>query len=80
MNDPTEEKIAEITQEIADAKHMSKPNAKNMQTVYDADGCRLFEIYDAKHMSKSNAKNMKNVYDANGRWLFKIYMVDHKIK
>lgn len=52
MNDPTKEKIAEIIQEIADAKHMSKPNAKNMKAVYDANGRWLFEIYMVDHKIK----------------------------
>lgn len=52
MNTPTKEKVAEITQKVADAKHMSKPAADNVRTVYDAEGRRVFEIYTAGHKIK----------------------------
>lgn len=49
---PTKERVAEITQKVADAKHMSKPTAKNTIVVRDAAGRWVFEIYTAGHKIK----------------------------
>ncbi len=39
----------ELEKKIADAKHMSKPDADNVVVVRDADGRWIFEIYTAGH-------------------------------
>ena len=39
----------ELGKKIADAKHMSKPNAENAIVVRDADGRWVFELYTAGH-------------------------------
>ena len=38
-----------LEKKIADAKHMSKPNAENAIVVRDADGRWIFELYTAGH-------------------------------
>ena len=38
-----------LEKKIADAKHMSKPNAENAIVVRDADGRWIFELYAAGH-------------------------------
>ncbi len=38
-----------LEKKIADAKHMSKPNAENALVVRDADGRWIFEMYTAGH-------------------------------
>ena len=39
----------ELEKKIADANHMSKPDAENAIVVRDADGRWIFEIYTAGH-------------------------------
>jgi len=39
----------ELEKKIADAKHISKPNAENAVVVRDADGRWIFELYTAGH-------------------------------
>ena len=39
----------ELEKKIADAKHMSKPDAENAIVVRDAAGRWIFEIYTAGH-------------------------------
>jgi hypothetical protein len=39
----------ELEKKIADARHMSKPNAENAMVVRDADGRWIFELYTAGH-------------------------------
>ena len=39
----------ELEKKVADAKHMSKPNAENAIVVLDADGRWIFEMYTAGH-------------------------------
>ena len=39
----------ELVKKITDAKHMSKPNAKNAIVVRDANGRWNFEMYIAEH-------------------------------
>jgi hypothetical protein len=38
-----------LEKKVADAKHMSKPNAENAIVVRDANGRWIFEIYTAGH-------------------------------
>ncbi len=38
-----------LEMKIADAKHMSKPNAEDAIVVRDADGRWIFELYTAGH-------------------------------
>jgi hypothetical protein len=39
----------ELENKIADAKHMSKPDAENAIVIRDADGRWIYEIYTAGH-------------------------------
>ena len=39
----------ELEKKVADAKHMSKPDAGNTTVVRDADGRWIFEIYTVGH-------------------------------
>ena len=39
----------ELEKKVANAKHMSKPNADNVTVVPDADGRWIFEIYTMGH-------------------------------
>ena len=45
-----------LEKKIADAKHMSKPNAENAIVVRDADGRWIFEIYLAGHTAGRMAR------------------------
>ena len=38
-----------LEKKIAEAKHMSKPDAENAMVVRDADGRWIFEMYTAGH-------------------------------
>jgi hypothetical protein len=49
MSDRDQEKLEKLKETIADAKHMSKPDAENATVVRDADGRWIFEIYTAGH-------------------------------
>lgn len=42
----------EIKKKIANAKHMSKPNAKNAVVMRDTAGRWIFEIYTKEHTLK----------------------------
>ncbi len=39
----------ELEKKVADAKHMSKPDAENAIVIRDADGRWIFEMYTAGH-------------------------------
>ena len=41
-----------LDKKIADAKHMSKPNAENAIVVRDANGRWIFEMYTAGHTAE----------------------------
>jgi hypothetical protein len=45
----TDQNREELEKKVANAKHMSKPNADNAVVVRDADGRWLFEIYTVGH-------------------------------
>jgi len=47
-------KRTELEKKIADAKHMSKPDAANAVVVRDATGRWIFEIYTAGHTVNEN--------------------------
>lgn len=50
MNDPTKEKIAEITKKVAESKHMSKPPGSPNTIVFrDETGRWICEIYTVGH-------------------------------
>ncbi len=42
----------DLKQKITDAKHMSKPDAKNAIVVRDANGRWIFEMYTAGHTAE----------------------------
>jgi hypothetical protein len=48
MSDPDQNR-EKLEKRIADAKHMSKPNAENAIVVRDANGRWIFEMYTAGH-------------------------------
>ncbi|MBT5218624.1 MAG: hypothetical protein HOI35_01805 [Woeseia sp.] len=48
MND-LDQNREKLERKVADAKHMSKPDAENAVVVRDADGRWIFEIYTAGH-------------------------------
>ena len=48
MSDPDQNR-KKLEKKIADAKHMSKPDAENAVVVRDANGRWIFEIYTAGH-------------------------------
>lgn len=53
MQEPTKEKIAEITKRVAKAKHMSKPpGSPNTVVLRDATGRWVCEIYTVGHTLK----------------------------
>ena len=39
----------ELEKKVADAKHMSKPDAENAMVIRDAEGRWIFELYTAGH-------------------------------
>jgi hypothetical protein len=45
-----------LEKKIADAKHMSKPNAENAIVVRDADGRWIFELYTAGHVVEGTVR------------------------
>ena len=45
-----------LEKKIADAKHMSKPDAENAVVVRDADGRWIFELYTAGHAVEGKAR------------------------
>jgi hypothetical protein len=48
-----------LEKKIADAKHMSKPNAENAMVVRDADGRWIFELYTAGHTVGGSADSAR---------------------
>ena len=48
MND-LDQNREKLERKVADAKHMSKPDAENAVVVRDADGHWIFEMYTAGH-------------------------------
>ena len=48
MSDPDQNR-KKLEKKIADARHMSKPDAENAVVVRDANGRWIFEIYTAGH-------------------------------
>ena len=45
----TDQNRAKLEKKVADARHMSKPDAENATVVRDADGRWIFEIYTVGH-------------------------------
>ena len=50
----------ELAKKIAEAKHMSKPDADNATVLRDADGRWLLEIYTVGHTLEKAGDNERN--------------------
>lgn len=51
----------ELEKKVADAQHMSKPDADNVIVVRDATGRWIFEIYTVDHTITKQAKEKEDV-------------------
>lgn len=54
MNAPTKEKVAEITEKVANANYNSNPDKPHVKTLYDANGRWICEIYTVGHTIRDN--------------------------